>query len=83
MMMVDNNNIKGNRSRIRITEHGSLKLYNCFIDETLNLPVRNIARFAHRLTFHRRLFTFLDLQGRLQLTLYLPSRSWLPLVSGF
>ena len=74
---------RGVASRVRMFEHGSLKMYNCFVDETLNIPVRNIAKFAHRLTFYRRIHTFVDLQAKLGLLPYVPDGQWLPLVAGY
>ena len=66
----------------RIRRHGSPKLYHCFLDESLNATLRQIAVFCHRLTFHHRVFRLVDLQSRLKRTDFAGPSGWLPLVAG-
>ena len=51
----------------RIWFNGNPKLYGGWVDESLNMVLRTVARFAHRNTFEVRVFTLFDLQGGLGL----------------
>ena len=65
----------------RIPFHGSPKLYHNFLDESLNIILRDIAKFAYRHTFEYRLFSLLLLQGALKLCPWLDGPDWLSLVA--
>eukprot|EP00959_Pyramimonas_sp_CCMP1952_P358964 7516546-Pyramimonas_sp.AAC.1 len=41
-------------SALRVDIHGSPKMYNCFIDESLNASLRDVAKYSHRMTFEVR-----------------------------
>jgi len=43
-------------------------LYATWIDETLNLMLRTLARHAHRAKLEYRIFQLFDMQGRLGAT---------------
>ena len=47
--------------------NGNPKLYGGWVDESLNMVLRTVARFAHRVTFEVRVFTLFGLQGGLGL----------------
>ena len=43
--------------------HGNIKFYSTFVDETLNMTLRQIAQHAHRRVFENRVFYFMSLIG--------------------
>ena len=56
------------RTVIRICINGNPRLYGGWLNETLNMMLRTVGRFAHRNRLEIRVFTLFDLQGRLGLT---------------
>ena len=48
---------------LRTLWHGSPKLYANWVDEGLNVVLRDCAKFAHRLTFEFRVFSLLALRN--------------------
>ena len=51
----------------RIKENGNPKVYGGWLDESLNMVLRSVGRFAHRANLEIRIFIVFDLQGRLGL----------------
>ena len=51
--------------------HGNPKYYGTFKDESLNMILRTVAAFAHRLKLEYRVFALFKLQGALKLNLFL------------
>eukprot|EP00959_Pyramimonas_sp_CCMP1952_P357105 7477390-Pyramimonas_sp.AAC.2 len=67
----------------RIRTHGSPVMYNTFLDEDLNRLLRDVASYAHRLTFDRRVFALLDIQSRLEINSHMGnSGDWMHLIAG-
>ena len=57
--------------------------YNTFLDEDLNRLLRDVAAYAHRLTFDKRVFSLLDLQSRLEVNAHMSnSGDWIALIAG-
>ena len=52
----------------RIPHFGNPKLYATWIDETLNMMLRTLARHAHPRRLEYRVFQMFDMQGRLGAT---------------
>ena len=44
---------------------GNPKLYGCFLDESVNLTLRNIAQGCHRSRQEERIFMHMNLLGRI------------------
>ena len=62
----------GHQQRIySIGFHGSPKMYNCFLDESLNSLLRSLAVYAHRAKFCVRVFSMMDMVGALNLSVYI------------
>ena len=61
----------------RLPWHGGSKMYACWVDESQNMTLRDLARFAHRRSFEYRVFGMLRLQALLR-----SGVAWLGLVSG-
>ena len=55
----------------RMGFHGNFRAYSCFLDESLNLVLRNVAAFAHRAKLSYRVLHMLNLIGELKLSEYL------------
>ena len=49
----------------RIEIFGNPSMYDTFMDEHLNIALRDCAAFAHRRTMHKRIFVMLSCQGKL------------------
>ena len=52
----------------RVRHHGNFKFYSCFLDESLNLVLRDMAAFAHRSKQSYRILCMMNLLGELGLS---------------
>ena len=50
---------------------GNPRFSACFLDEGLNIPLRDISQFVHRSRFEKRVFQMFNLFGLLKLNKYL------------
>lgn len=55
----------------RSQTHGNPRFYSTFLDESLNLTLRNVASAAHRTNMENRIFRLMALQADLGLQRYL------------
>ena len=54
----------------RVPRHGNFKLYSCFLDESLNMVLRTVAAFSHRIRQSFRVVYMMNLVGELGLSAY-------------
>ena len=66
----------------RISDHVSPKMYTCFLDESLNSLLRDVAVYAHRMRFETRVFSLFHLQAQLQICEHFVGQECLVLISG-